>query len=212
MLSCSLIIMAVVLTHAVAWGDEKSHRKAAENLLIVTNVDKSLPKIVEQVLASQLQQNPQLTPYRDVMQRFLNKYMHWESLKEDVMTAYTQEFTEPELKQLTAFYKTPLGQKAVEKMPQLLFIGGQIGMRRVQANEAELRQMIEAEGKKAVTAWRRLTLYPPLFSIDPLRRRMLLDQCVRPLSDTWSPTDGAVRQRYARLVRLPVSVCRLYTQ
>ena len=148
MLSCSLIIMAVVLTHAVAWGDEKSHRQAAENLLIVTNVDKSLPKIVEQVLASQLQQNPQLTPYRDVMQRFLNKYMHWESLKEDVMTAYTQEFTEPELKQLTAFYKTPLGQKAVEKMPKLLFIGGQIGMRRVQANEAELRQMIEAEGKK----------------------------------------------------------------
>jgi uncharacterized protein len=148
MLSCSLIIMAVVLTHAVAGGDEKSHRKAAENLLIVTNVDKSLPKIVEQVLASQLQQNPQLTPYRDVMQRFLNKYMHWESLKEDVMTAYTQEFTEPELKQLTAFYKTPLGQKAVEKMPKLLFIGGQIGMRRVQANEAELRQMIEAEGKK----------------------------------------------------------------
>ena len=148
MLSCSLIIMAVVLTHAVAWGDEKSHRKAAENLLIVTNVDKSLPKIVEQVLASQLQQNPQLTPYREVIQRFLNKYMHWESLKEDVMTAYTQEFTEPELKQLTAFYKTLLGQKAVEKMPKLLFIGGQIGMRRVQANEAEFRQMIEAEGKK----------------------------------------------------------------
>jgi len=148
MLSCSLIIMAVVLTHAVAWGDEKSHRKAAENLLIVTNVDKSLPKIVEQVLASQLQQNPQLTPYRDVMQRFLNKYMNWESLKDEIITAYTQEFTEQELKQLTEFYKTPLGKKAVEKMPKLIFIGGQIGMRRVQANEAELRQMIEAEGKK----------------------------------------------------------------
>jgi hypothetical protein len=148
MLSCSLIVMAVVLTHTVAVGDDKSHRKAAETLLIVTNVDKSLPKMVEQVLASQLQQNPQLTPYREVMQRFLNKYMNWESLKEEVMTAYTQEFTEPELKQLTAFYKTPLGQKAVEKMPKLLFIGGQIGMRRVQANEAELRQMIEAESKK----------------------------------------------------------------
>jgi len=148
MLSCSLIVMAVVLTHTVAVGDDKSHRKAAETLLIMTNVDKSLPKMVEQVLASQLQQNPQLTPYREVMQRFLNKYMNWESLKEEVMTAYTQEFTEPELKQLTAFYKTPLGQKAVEKMPKLRFIGGQIGMRRVQANEAELRQMIEAESKK----------------------------------------------------------------
>ncbi len=37
--------------------------------------------MVEQVLASQLQQNPQLTPYREVMQRFLNKYMNWESLQ-----------------------------------------------------------------------------------------------------------------------------------
>jgi uncharacterized protein len=147
-LYCSLIMMAVVLNHAVALGDAKSLRKAAETLLIVTNVDKNLPKIVEQVLASQLQQNPQLTPYRDVMQRFLNKYMNWESLKEEIITAYTQEFTEQELKQLTEFYKTPLGKKAVEKMPKLIFIGGQIGMRRVQANEAELRQMIEAEGKK----------------------------------------------------------------
>jgi hypothetical protein len=145
---CSLIMMAVVLTHAVAGGEDKSHRKAAETLLIVTNVDKMQPKMVEQVLASQLQQNPQLTPYRDVMQRFLNKYMNWESLKEDVITAYTQEFTEQELKQLMTFYKTTLGQKAVEKIPKLMFIGGQIGMRRVQANEAELRQMIEAEGKK----------------------------------------------------------------
>jgi hypothetical protein len=33
-------------------------------------------------------------------------------------------------------------------MPKLLFIGGQMGMRRVQANEAELRQMIKEERKK----------------------------------------------------------------
>jgi len=52
------------------------------------------------------------------------------------------------LKQLTEFYKTPVGKKASEKMPQLAFVSGQLGLKRAQANEAELRQMIEAEGKK----------------------------------------------------------------
>jgi len=51
------------------------------------------------------------------LQRFLTKYVNWASVKEDTITAYTQEFTEPELKKLTEFYKTPLGKKASEKMP-----------------------------------------------------------------------------------------------
>jgi len=145
---CSLIIMAVVLTHAVAVGDDKSHRKAAENLLIVMDVPKSLPNLAEQVLEGQLKQNPQLMPYRDVMQRFLNKYLNWENLKEEVVTVYMQEFTEKELKQLTEFYKTPVGQKASEKMPRLAFAAGQIGLKRAQEHESELRQMMEAEKEK----------------------------------------------------------------
>lgn len=142
-----LITMALVLHPCVAVGDEKNHRKAAENLLVVMEVDKSFPKLVEQLVESQLKQNPQLASQRDVFQRFFNKYLNWENVKEDTITAYTQEFTEQELKKLTEFYKTPLGKKANEKMPQLVFIGGQIGLNKAQANQAELRQMIE-EGKK----------------------------------------------------------------
>ena len=117
-LLCScLITIALVLSPVVARGDEQSHRKAAENLLIVLEVDKSLPKIAAQVVETQLQQNPQLASQREVLQRFLTKYVNWASVKEDTITAYTQEFTEPELKKLTEFYKTPLGKKASEKMP-----------------------------------------------------------------------------------------------
>ena len=148
MLSCCLVTLAVLLTSAVAGGDEKSHRKAAENLLLVMDIPQSLSTLAEQVLEGQLKQHPQLIPHRDIMQRFLHKYLHWASLKEETITVYTQEFTEKELKQLTAFYKTPVGKKASEKMPQLAFVSGQLGLKRAQANEAELRQMIEAEGKK----------------------------------------------------------------
>ena len=148
-LLCScLITVALGLSPVVALGDEQSHRKAAENLLIVMEVDKSLPKVVEQVVENQVQHNPQLAPQRDVLQRFLTQYVNWESVKEDTITAYTQEFTEPELKKLTEFYKTPLGKKASEKMPQLAFIAGQLGLRQAQAHQAELRQMLEAQQNK----------------------------------------------------------------
>jgi uncharacterized protein len=64
------------------------------------------------------------------------------------ITAYTQEFTEPELKKLTDFYKTPVGKKANEKMPQRVFIAGQIGLKQAQAHQTELRQMLEAQQGK----------------------------------------------------------------
>ena len=133
--SC-LITVALGLSPVVALGDAQSHRKAAENLLIVMEVDKSLPKIADQVVETQLQQNPQLAPQREVLQRFLTKYVNWESVKEDTITAYTQEFTEAELKKLTEFYKTPVGKKASEKMPQLAFIAGQLGLKKAQAQSS----------------------------------------------------------------------------
>ena len=148
LLSYCFITVALVLSPVVALGDAQSHRKAAENLLMVMEVDKSLPKIAEQVVETQVQQNPQLAPQREVLQRFLTQYLNWESVKEDTITTYTHEFTEPELKKLTEFYKTPLGKKASEKMPQLAFIAGQLGLKKAQANQAELRQMLEDQQSK----------------------------------------------------------------
>ena len=148
LLGSCLITVALGLSPVVALGDAQSHRKAAENLLIFMEVDKSLPKIAEQVVETQLQQNPQLAPQREVLQQFLTKYVNWESVKEDTITAYTHEFTEPELKKLTEFYATPVGKKASEKMPKLVFIAGQIGLKKAQANQAELQQMMEEQQGK----------------------------------------------------------------
>jgi len=145
--SC-LLTVVLGLAPVVALGDDHSHRKAAENLLIVMEVDKSLPKIADQVVDTQVQLNPQLAAQREVLQRFFTKYLNWASVREDTITAYTHEFTEPELKKLTEFYKTPVGKKASEKMPQLAFIAGQLGLRQAQAHQTELRQMLEDQKGK----------------------------------------------------------------
>ena len=100
--SC-LLTVVLGLAPVVALGDDHSHRKAAENLLIVMEVDKSLPKIADQVVDTQVQLNPQLAAQREVLPRFFTKYLNWASVREDTITAFTHEFTEPELKKLTEF-------------------------------------------------------------------------------------------------------------
>ena len=147
-LCCCLITVALVLHSFVALGDDQSHRTAAENLIIVLEVDKSLPPLAEQVVENQIQQNPQLASQREILQKFVKKYLSWASVRQDTITAYTQEFTEPELEKLIEFYATPVGKKASEKMTQLAFVSGQIGLKRAQEHQAELRQMLEAEQTK----------------------------------------------------------------
>jgi uncharacterized protein len=143
-----LLTIVLVCHPSVSKANEQSHRKAAETLLIVMEVDKSMPHLADQLVESQMQQNPQLAAQRDVIQQFFHKYLTWENVKEDTITIYTQEFTEPELKKLTEFYKTPVGKKASEKMPQLAFVSGQIGLKKAQANQAELLQMMEEKTKQ----------------------------------------------------------------
>jgi hypothetical protein len=101
-----MILYGCLLTIALVWhpsvsrGNAQSHRQAAENLLMVMEVDKSLPKLAEQLVESQLQQNLQLTPQRDIFQKFFNKYLSWESVKEDMISVYTQEFTEARVEEV----------------------------------------------------------------------------------------------------------------
>jgi hypothetical protein len=147
MYSC-LITVSLMLNYSGSVADDKSQHKAAEELLRATNVEKSMTTVMDQMLAVLIQQNPQLGPYHDVIKRFMSKYLSLESLQEELITIYTEEFTEEELEQLTAFYQTPVGKKAIEKLPQLTARAGQLGIARVQANQAELQRMIEEEKTK----------------------------------------------------------------
>jgi uncharacterized protein len=65
-----------------------------------------------------------------------------------VALPYVQAFTEDELKQLTKFYRSPLGQKAADKMPELVNAGSKLGITRLRENGAELEKIIGADEKK----------------------------------------------------------------
>ncbi len=145
-----LLLAALVFVHpTVVRADAASHRAAAESLLNLMDMEKMMSSSVDQMLQMQIKQNPGLAQYETQMRAFLNKYLSWASMKDDMLNIYTSEFTEDELKQLTAFYQTPLGKKTVQKMPALMQKGAEISQKRLQEHLPELQAAIQAAGPPA---------------------------------------------------------------
>lgn len=119
-----------------------SHRKAAEDLLALMGGEKSMTDMTNRILSMQLEQRPEMKAVEPEMRTFMNKYMSWQAIKEDIATLYAQEFTEKELKELNKFYQTPTGRKTIQKMPQLMQAGMEIGQKRVQDHLPELQKAI----------------------------------------------------------------------
>jgi hypothetical protein len=140
-----LIAVVTLLNSASVRADEASHRQATEVLLGTMQMESLLTQSVDQMLQLQVQQNPAIAPYQAEMKAFFGKYMSWAVLKDDMVKIYMAEFTEPEVKELAAFYQTPLGKKTIQRMPALMAKGSEMGQRRIQEHLPELQATIAAK-------------------------------------------------------------------
>ncbi|WP_339616611.1 DUF2059 domain-containing protein [uncultured Gilvimarinus sp.] len=102
-------------------------------------MDQMSTQMVTMIVSS----NPALEPHRDDIQAWTTKYFTWDAMKDDMAEIYRKYFTDDEIKKLIEFYETPVGQKAIEVMPQLFQEGSQIGMRIAQEHQAELQAILE---------------------------------------------------------------------
>lgn len=84
--------------------------------------DPVAPGVVEQVRLMFLQTNPMVSKdLNDVAARLRDQYAPRSSeLRDNLIRTYATRFTEAELKELLAFYKTPLGRKAIQEEPKVL--------------------------------------------------------------------------------------------
>ncbi|HVR96351.1 MAG TPA: DUF2059 domain-containing protein [Thermoanaerobaculia bacterium] len=130
-----------------AWAAEaeSSHRTAAAELLTMMDLEKTVSASVAAMVDAQVQQNPMIERYKDVMVKWAEKVMSWEAIGPKMIDLYMETFTEPELRELITFYKTPIGKKALQQMPVLMQKGAMIGAEQAEAHSAELEEMIRAK-------------------------------------------------------------------
>ncbi len=140
------ILTLVILSTLSVNADEQRETDVAFQLFEAMQLPTTFQQTIDQMLEMQIQQNPSIEPFKKTMAQFFEKYMGWESMKDDFAKMYMEKFTDDELRELIAFYKTPTGQKTAVLMPVLATQGAAIGQRRVQENMPELQLMIAEEG------------------------------------------------------------------
>ena len=147
-----LVLLALTFTLVAGASAQQqpsaSHRQAVEELLKVMNISKALDQSREVMIKSQIAANPQLAPVEDVMRQFMTKYLSWEAVKPGMVQMYAETFTEPEVRELTTFYRTPLGQKTVTKMPELFQKSAALGQKVLQEHLPELQAAIAKKMKE----------------------------------------------------------------
>ena len=122
----------------------ENHRKVVLELFKVMNMERTIDASINTMLNTQLQANPHLEPFEATMREFFAQYMSWESLENEFVDMYMEAFTQREIEDLLAFYKTPTGNKAISRLPELMEQGAALGVRRVQENMPALQAKIKA--------------------------------------------------------------------
>lgn len=138
-----LALVTFVTFPCFAQDKSDSHYLAAKELLLVMNTPELIESSIIGMIDLQKRHNPMLEAFEDIFYYFFNKHMSWDNLKDVYIQLYMDEFTESELHEITAFYKTETGQKAAMVNPVLMQKGMDIGEQIVMNNMTELEELID---------------------------------------------------------------------
>ena len=136
-----VLLMATCLP-LTATADSDSHRLAVIKLLELTQMQQKIDASVGNVVTLQLQQNPDMRAHEAELRSFLEKYIGWTGMKDQLVVMYQQAFTEAEVNDMNAFYGSPTGRKMIERLPQLIQERDRLAMERLQAHIGELQEEI----------------------------------------------------------------------
>ena len=140
------LTLAVAATPAGAQqpAADAAHRASVQQLMTVMRVREMTEGNIENMLAAQLRQMPQLAPYAGILRDFYREQMDWKVLEPEFTRVYLEVFSEPEVRELIGFYQTPLGQKLLTRMPALMAKSNELSTRRIQAAMPQLMERLQA--------------------------------------------------------------------
>ena len=140
----NFLVLTMVAAPLMLVANEAS-KQAANELLEVIRFEKLMNDSINGAVQTIKQMDPNMVKHETEIRDFYQKYMGAESLRKDVVDLYAETFTENELKDIVAFYKTKTGQKTLEKIPEIMQRSMKIGQTRVMQNMGELKQLVDKE-------------------------------------------------------------------
>jgi len=117
--------------------------EAAKKLLEEMNLEKVYINAVNNSTANLIKANPKFKKVEDKIKAFYEKYIGWNSIKDDLAKLYAKYYTPQELKEITEFYKTKTGKKVLATMGKLSYEGQMITRKRLTPHIDELKKILD---------------------------------------------------------------------
>ncbi len=126
-----IAVLALTLSFSTSLlADESSKRKTVNELISMLNMEKMMDTMYLQVdkmfmdLSKDLEiresESPIFKKYMSKVTNVMREEMSWQKMKEPFIEIYMKHYTEKELNDLLAFYKSDSGRKMIEKMPLIM--------------------------------------------------------------------------------------------
>jgi len=150
-ISSTVVAVAILLCFGQASAIEPDNRKAAEELLTLTNVEKNLADMraqIGQMMTAQLQSTNVPENMRDKLAHFQKQLMDtifeelaFAKMKPVYVDIYSSTFTAEELSGLVSFYKSPVGRAYANKLPALMKRMMEVAQTKMQTLAPRLKKM-----------------------------------------------------------------------
>ncbi len=144
-----ILLFIIIIASPCIFASEASHQNAAKELIEVVDIDTVLDAMYENMNAtiaqSLVKQDPCFEsikkPLADLFTKHNQKILNAELFKKKMQEIYVETFTEPEIQEIIAFYKTPVGQKTLKTMPLVM----------TKSSEFAQKEMTKANNSGAAT-------------------------------------------------------------
>ena len=144
--------LSIALLSGQVSADSAGHAAQAERFLQLVNADRLAVPVyaqVQQMFAQRFEQTQASDDKRALLERYqskadaaLDQAIGWDKVKPDLITLYTESFTEQELSKLNEFYESELGKKMLTKLPELNARSAQVTQSKLESAVPQVNKLL----------------------------------------------------------------------
>ena len=153
--ACLLLLSAPATRAQTPTADAMAAARSLVNTMKLADQYKALlPAILLSLKPALTQDRPEIEQDYDAMLPMIADAFtpYYTSMIDGIATVYANNFTAAELRDIEAFYRQPVGQKMLEKMPaigqQALAVGQEIGRKAAEDLRQRLTEALRQKGHK----------------------------------------------------------------
>ncbi|ENW95811.1 DUF2059 domain-containing protein [Acinetobacter sp. NIPH 298] len=150
----TLVLGAAICMPAFA---QQASKESVKELLKITKSEQLIDQMSEQMnmmMSSSIEQMTQgqnlttkqelaIINYSQELAKIMQQDLTWAKLEPDMIKIYVEEFTQEEINGMLKFYKTPVGQSTINKMPIIMQKSMQIGYKQINEVTPKIMQAVE---------------------------------------------------------------------